>query len=45
MLTGDREHVHHRLLHAGLSHRAAVLTLYSLMLLFAIVALLTMEAP
>jgi UDP-GlcNAc:undecaprenyl-phosphate GlcNAc-1-phosphate transferase len=43
VLTGDRAHVHHRLLSLGLSHRAAVLTLYALMLVFSGLALVTME--
>jgi UDP-GlcNAc:undecaprenyl-phosphate GlcNAc-1-phosphate transferase len=45
VLTGDRAHIHHRLLRMGFSHRAAVLTLYALMLLCSAVALLTMERP
>ncbi len=32
----DREHVHHRLLALGLSHRSAVYTLYALSLVFAL---------
>jgi UDP-GlcNAc:undecaprenyl-phosphate GlcNAc-1-phosphate transferase len=36
----DRGHIHHRLLDAGLSHRAAVLVLYAVAGLFALLALL-----
>jgi UDP-GlcNAc:undecaprenyl-phosphate GlcNAc-1-phosphate transferase len=43
VLTGDRAHIHHRLLRMGFSHRAAVLTLYALMVLCSAVALLTMD--
>jgi UDP-GlcNAc:undecaprenyl-phosphate GlcNAc-1-phosphate transferase len=35
----DRGHIHHRLLDAGLSHRAAVLVLYSVATVFAALAL------
>jgi UDP-GlcNAc:undecaprenyl-phosphate GlcNAc-1-phosphate transferase len=43
VLTGDQAHIHHRLLRLGFSHRAAVLTLYALMVLCSAVALLTMD--
>ena len=43
VLTGDRAHIHHRLLGLGLSQRAAVLLLYGLMLLGSAIALLTMD--
>ena len=43
VLTGDRAHIHHRLLGLGFSHRGAVLTLYALMVLCSAVALLTMD--
>jgi len=43
VLTGDREHIHHRLLGLGLSQRAAVLLLYGLMLLGSAIALMTMD--
>ena len=45
VLTGDRAHIHHRLLRLGLSHRAAVLVLYALMLGCSALALLTMDLP
>ena len=45
VLTGDRAHIHHRLLRLGLSHRAAVRLLYGLMLLGSAIALLTMDVP
>ena len=45
VLTGDRAHIHHRLLGLGFSHRGAVLTLYALMILCSAVALLTMDVP
>ncbi len=34
----DREHIHHRLIEAGLSHRQAVLTLYGVGVVFALAA-------
>ena len=40
----DREHIHHRLLAAGLSQRAAVIILYALSLTLSAVALLTFQA-
>ena len=45
VLTGDRAHIHHRLLGIGFSHRGAVLMLYALMVLCSAVALLTMDVP
>jgi UDP-GlcNAc:undecaprenyl-phosphate GlcNAc-1-phosphate transferase len=36
----DREHVHHRLLDMGFSHKTAVMIIYSITVLFCIVALL-----
>jgi UDP-GlcNAc:undecaprenyl-phosphate GlcNAc-1-phosphate transferase len=45
IFTADRAHIHHRLLRLGLSHRAAVLALYALMVLCSAIALLTMEVP
>jgi UDP-GlcNAc:undecaprenyl-phosphate GlcNAc-1-phosphate transferase len=45
VLTGDRAHIHHRLLGLGLSQRAAVLLLYGLMVLGSAIALLTMDVP
>lgn len=39
----DREHLHHRLLDLGLSHRGAVLTLYTLSGVFALGALAMLE--
>ncbi|MDH3588316.1 MAG: undecaprenyl/decaprenyl-phosphate alpha-N-acetylglucosaminyl 1-phosphate transferase [Gammaproteobacteria bacterium] len=36
---GDREHIHHKLLDMGLSHRSAVLFLYSISAVFALFAL------
>lgn len=45
VFAADRAHIHHRLLGLGFSHRAAVLTLYGLMLLCSAIALLTMDVP
>lgn len=39
MFVGDREHIHHRLLARGLSHRGAVLVIYAASLLFGLMAL------
>ena len=39
----DRGHIHHRLLAAGLSHRAAVMILYALSLALSALALLTFQ--
>lgn len=39
----DREHLHHRLLDLGLTHRGAVLTLYTLSGVFALAALAMLE--
>lgn len=44
MFHADREHIHHRLLAMGLSHRRAVLTLYGVSLVFGAVAVLTVYA-
>ena len=41
IFSADQEHIHHRLLKAGFSHRGAVLTLYGLALALAGAALLT----
>ncbi len=41
----DREHVHHRLLALGLSHRQAVLTLYVAALILAVAAVTLATAP
>jgi len=41
----DREHIHHRLLAAGLSHRTAVMILYALSLALSGLALLTFQRP
>jgi UDP-GlcNAc:undecaprenyl-phosphate/decaprenyl-phosphate GlcNAc-1-phosphate transferase len=38
VFSGDRGHIHHRLMDRGLSHRAAVLALYGLALVVALVA-------
>jgi UDP-GlcNAc:undecaprenyl-phosphate/decaprenyl-phosphate GlcNAc-1-phosphate transferase len=40
----DQQHVHHRLLDLGLSHRAVVLLLYSVSLSFSLLALTTLRA-
>ena len=40
----DREHLHHRLLALGLSHRSAVLTLYTMSIVFCLGALSMLEA-
>jgi UDP-GlcNAc:undecaprenyl-phosphate GlcNAc-1-phosphate transferase len=45
IFSADRAHIHHRLLGLGFSHRAAVFTLYGLMLLCSAIALLTMDVP
>lgn len=39
----DREHLHHRLLAIGFSHRGAVLTLYTVSILFCLGALVLLE--
>lgn len=39
----DRDHIHHRLVSRGLSHKSAVLVLYGAAVCLAIVALMTME--
>jgi len=39
LFQGDRDHVHHRLIALGLTHRQAVLVLYAVSLLFGLVAL------
>lgn len=40
IMSADKNHIHHRLLYLGLSHRDAVLTIYGLSLVFALVALI-----
>jgi UDP-GlcNAc:undecaprenyl-phosphate/decaprenyl-phosphate GlcNAc-1-phosphate transferase len=45
VLSPDREHVHHRLMSGGLSHRSAVLVLYAIAIGLAGVAMVTMAAP
>ena len=45
VLSGDRAHIHHRLLRLGFSHRGAVLVLYALMVACSVAALLTMDVP
>ncbi len=45
VLTGDRAHIHHRLMRLGLSQRTTVFLLYGLMLLGSAIALLTMDVP
>lgn len=42
LLQPDREHIHHRLLSSGLSHKSAVLVLYVVAVCFAAAAFLTM---
>ena len=37
---GDREHIHHKLLQRGLSHRQVVITLYAVSAMFALLSLL-----
>ena len=44
MFEPDREHIHHRLLAVGFSHRGAVLTLYGLGLSLSVLAFLTVLA-
>lgn len=39
VFTGDREHIHHKLLQLGLSHRQAVILLYAVSALFAVLSL------
>jgi UDP-GlcNAc:undecaprenyl-phosphate/decaprenyl-phosphate GlcNAc-1-phosphate transferase len=43
VFVADQQHVHHRLLGVGLSHRGAVLLLYGVSLSLSLVALLTMQ--
>lgn len=45
VFTADRDHIHHRLMAFGLSHRATVLLLYALSLASSLGALLSMERP
>lgn len=45
LFTADREHIHHRLLRLGLSHRQAVLSLHGLCLLLAASAYLGSRLP
>ncbi len=45
MFAPDREHIHHRLLALGLSHRNAVLLLYGVSLALSLLALVTMRLP
>jgi UDP-GlcNAc:undecaprenyl-phosphate GlcNAc-1-phosphate transferase len=45
VMLADREHLHHRLLARGLSHRGTVLLLYVLASLCSVAALLMMERP
>jgi UDP-GlcNAc:undecaprenyl-phosphate GlcNAc-1-phosphate transferase len=45
VFTADREHIHHRLVAFGLSHRGTVFALYAVSLAFSAIALLTMERP
>ena len=39
MFTADREHLHHKLLQLGLSHRQVVIVLYAVSALFALLSL------
>ncbi|MGH9528747.1 MAG: MraY family glycosyltransferase [Terriglobales bacterium] len=39
VFTGDREHIHHKLLQRGLTHRQVVITLYAVSALFALLSL------
>jgi UDP-GlcNAc:undecaprenyl-phosphate GlcNAc-1-phosphate transferase len=39
VFTGDREHIHHKLLQRGLSHRQVVIVLYAISALFALLSL------
>jgi UDP-GlcNAc:undecaprenyl-phosphate GlcNAc-1-phosphate transferase len=39
VFTGDREHIHHKLLQRGLSHRQVVIVLYAVSALFALLSL------
>ncbi len=43
-LKGDREHIHHRLLHLGLTHRQAVVLIYGVSMMFGIIAFLLTAA-
>jgi UDP-GlcNAc:undecaprenyl-phosphate GlcNAc-1-phosphate transferase len=45
VFSADREHIHHRLLGLGFSHRNAVLLLYVVSLSLALLALATMQIP
>jgi UDP-GlcNAc:undecaprenyl-phosphate GlcNAc-1-phosphate transferase len=45
VFAADQRHMHHRLLWLGLSQRKAVLLLYAVSLVFALVALATMQIP
>jgi UDP-GlcNAc:undecaprenyl-phosphate GlcNAc-1-phosphate transferase len=39
LFTGDREHIHHKLLEHGLSHRQVVIVLYAVSAIFALISL------
>jgi len=43
-LKGDREHIHHRLLNLGLSHKQAVMLIYGVSMMFGIIAFLLTAA-
>jgi UDP-GlcNAc:undecaprenyl-phosphate GlcNAc-1-phosphate transferase len=43
-LKGDREHIHHRLLRLGLSHKQAVMIIYGVSVMFGIIAFLLTAA-
>jgi UDP-GlcNAc:undecaprenyl-phosphate GlcNAc-1-phosphate transferase len=45
VMAADRGHIHHRLIARGLSHRRAVLVLYTLALVLSVLALVSMERP
>lgn len=45
LFTPDRDHIHHRLLTRGLSHRGAVLVLYAVSAGFGILSLLMLAGP
>jgi UDP-GlcNAc:undecaprenyl-phosphate GlcNAc-1-phosphate transferase len=45
VFSADQAHIHHRLIELGLSHRGAVLLLYVVALVLALLALATMRVP
>jgi UDP-GlcNAc:undecaprenyl-phosphate GlcNAc-1-phosphate transferase len=45
ILMADQEHIHHRLIALGLSHRRTVLMLYAMALACSVLALISIQVP